>query len=44
MSEENSLRKARASILPQEHTFLLFAQLYLLLLMVEKGGSKDTWF
>lgn len=35
---------ARACILLQEHTFLLFAQLYLLLLMVEKGGSKDTWF
>lgn len=24
------------------HTFLMFAQLYLLLLMVEKGGTKDT--
>lgn len=36
--------RARACILPQEHTFLLFAQLYLLLLMVEEGGSKDTWF
>lgn len=36
--------RAWARILPQEHTFLLFAQLYLLLLMVEKGGSKDTWF
>lgn len=36
--------RPRAGILPQEHTFPLFAQLYLLLLMVEKGGSKDTWF
>lgn len=44
MSEREFPQEEPGMHLTAEHTFLLFAQLYLLLLMVEKGGSKDTWF
>lgn len=42
LSDGSSSAGAGASLSPQGHAFLLFAQLSLLLLVVKKRGSKDT--